>query len=187
VAKAIVTNPVNAIVLDGGSVNAGLQVGYTSETFGVFLGGLAALDESINTGPFDRFFDLVATASLGDLSLVANADVGINTRDGAGAEVSNVFWGGMLGARYALAEQFGVAARGEYVSDEDGIFYGGKTGIVTGTLTLDYKPNPNVVLRWDNRIETADADIFFNGAGAATGSWFESVVGAVVHTEGLLK
>lgn len=202
VVKGMLVNPVNSISNLAGSLNGALQVGYTSTDFTALIGGNVAFEDQKNPGLFDRFVDLVVTANVGDLSVVANADVGISTAstgvNGVAGAVFGpqpedaVFWGASLAARYAIVDQFGIAARGELLNDTKGLFYsavwGTDTKVVTGTFTLDYKPNPNVVLRWDNRVESSlNQQIYFDGGGGPTSGWFTSVLGAVVHTEGLLK
>ena len=60
----------------------------------------------------------------------------------------------------------------------------GHTGTVTGTL--DFKPvdgSNNLVIRWDNRIETSNEDIFFNRSSNETNVWFGTVLGVVVTTD----
>lgn len=203
VLKAMLVNPVNSITNLGGSLNGALQVGYTSADFSALIGGNVAFDEANNPGLFDRFVDLVVTANVGDLSLIANVDLGVSTAGNgyvgavAGPQPEDaVFWGASLMARYSFIEQFAIAARGELLNDTKGLFYPGPwtagagtdTKVVTATLTLDYKPNANVVLRLDNRVESSlEQQLYADGAGAPTSGWFSSTLGAVVHTEGLLQ
>jgi hypothetical protein len=93
-----------------------------------------------------------------------------------------------------------VAIRGEYLSDSDnqlykvqdtlrGVVYPAttETNVVTVTGTLDFKPvegSNNLVIRWDNRIETSNRDIFFNRSSNESNVWFGSVLGVVVTTDG---
>jgi hypothetical protein len=173
----------------------------------VYVGGLVAFDTDTPTSVFDRFFDIVVTASAGDLSIVANADYNMDVApDGSGVE-NAAFWGVSLAAGYSFSDQFGVALRGEYLKDAKNRLYatGGNDGpdglpdttddvapppqsvsVITGTLTLDYKPTGtnNLVLRLDNRIESSNREIYFNGDGDPSKKWFTTVAGVVVNTDG---
>jgi hypothetical protein len=62
-----------------------------------------------------------------------------------------------------------------------------QTNVVTITGTLDFKPvrgSNNLIIRWDNRIETSNRDIFYNRSSEESDVWFGSVLGVVVATDG---
>jgi hypothetical protein len=40
-----------------------------------------------------------------------------------------------------------------------------------------------LIIRWDNRIETSNEDIFFNRSEKPTNVWFGTVLGLVVTTD----
>lgn len=177
--KALLVNDVNRLSTST-NLQAGLQVAYSSGDFGAALGTLQTLGESTDLG-FDRFVDAVVTYSPGDFTLIFNGDFNMNDTTDASA------YGGSLALGYQFAPAFGVAARGEYL---DFNADGDDDHLVTGTLTLDFKPVPdssNVIVRWDNRVETAGANavVFADGGGGPTDAWFTSTVGLVVHTSGL--
>src|SRR6185436_1402698 len=112
---------------------------------------------------------------------------------------SPMFWGVSLAAGYQATELFGLAVRGEYLSDSDNQLYKvtrtqygvtypttQETNVVTVTGTLDFKPvrgSNNLIIRWDNRIETSNEDVFFNRSEKPTNVWFGSVLGFVVTTD----
>jgi hypothetical protein len=111
-----------------------------------------------------------------------------------------MFWGMSLAAGYQATELFGLAVRGEYLSDADNRLYQvqqtefgvtfprtDQTNVVTITGTLDFKPvrgSNNLIIRWDNRLETSNRDIFFNRSSEESDVWFGSVLGVVVTTDG---
>ena len=58
--------------------------------------------------------------------------------------------------------------------------------MVTVTGTLDFKPvkgSNNLIIRWDNRIEMSNEDIFFNRSEEPSDIWFGSTLGVVVTTD----
>ena len=178
VARVLVANDANKSNLGQGAVNAGLQLGYSNDTFGILAGGLQSLkpDTTVANGGFiDTFFDVVATLNVGDFSLVGNFDLNV------GYEAAD-FWGASLAAGYSFVPAFGIALRGEYLA------FTGDADLITGTLTLDVKPVPDVenfVVRWDNRIEVANSDdVYLNTAGdGTTDMWFGSTLGFVAYAD----
>jgi hypothetical protein len=86
-----------------------------------------------------------------------------------------------------------VAARGEYLLDDANFDRGDldRWKLFTFTLTADFKPLPHVphlIIRWDNRWEESNQDVFGGNARRTADTaddsyedvWFESVVGVVV-------
>jgi hypothetical protein len=156
---------------------------------------------SSNSKGWRHFLDLVVTSDpLEALHLVLNADYGVEeVRD---TDVVTNFgaqqwWGAMLGARYLLSHSFAIAGRGEYYHDDDGLTTGSVfqdraagtgslaingTTIFTGTLTLDYLPTKNLMIRLDNRVDHSDKQIFPKGIRELTGTLVTSTLGVVVST-----
>jgi putative OmpL-like beta-barrel porin-2 len=186
------------------SPTIGAQVGITpSDTLSLAAGGLVALDgEENDDGGFDTFLDLVAVLSLDPITVVFNADYVLTQAALGGADDRSFF--GLSGAiGYAFTNNFGVAGRLEFLSDS---FAGGVGGddpfdgsdatswsLFTATLTLDYKPlpeTPNLIIRWDNRFEKSNQDVFGDSISDALDpgddtfkdNWFQSVIGVVVTT-----
>jgi hypothetical protein len=178
------------------SPTLGAQLGFSpSEGLSLLAGGLFTLDGFHNDDAgFDALGDIVATLDLGWLRAVLNADV-ILTRQDAPSGADRHFFGVSLAAGHAFSEAFGVAARGEVLLD-DANFDGGDRDqwrLFTVTLTSDFKPlphTPNLILRWDNRWEESNQEIFgADSRGTADPAddsygdvWFESVIGVVVTT-----
>ena len=156
---------------------------------------------SSNTKGLRHLIDAVATLTPVDaLTLQANFDVDIErVRDKLDPArfIQHSWWGVMLGARYSFVEQFAVAARGEYLADPDA--YGTSVAtlfpptdattqapsnvkLVTGTLTLDYRPADYLILRLDNRIDWSNKMIFPKSVRQLTGTMPTTTLGVVVTT-----
>jgi hypothetical protein len=202
----MIVNGVNSISDDNDSPSLALQLSLTpNDMFSMAAGWLTTLKPSSDGGSFDNFLDLVAAVTVKKFSLVFNADLAVNGdvhNEGPGyiQDVQDpMFWGVSLAAGYQATELFGLAIRGEYLSDSDNQLYGvprttfgvtfpstEETNVVTVTGTLDFKPvrgSNNLVIRWDNRLETSNRDIFFNRSSSETDVWFGSVLGVVVTTD----
>lgn len=174
--------------------NVGAAVTWSpSEALSLSLGGLQALDASNNDDSgLDTFLDFVGSAEVGDLTAILNANL-VVTRDEAPDGGDRQLWGASLAVGYQLIEPLGVAVRGEYLRDKANYGGGDVWNLVTGTLTLDVRPLPgipNLIVRWDNRVEKSNQDVFGKDSrGTADtdddsygATWFETVVGVVVTT-----
>ena len=202
----MVVNGVNSAHDDNESPALALQLSLTpNEIFSLSAGWLTTPQPSSDGSNFDNFFDLVASLTVDRFSLVVNADLDVNadkrnTGPGYFQRVQNpMFWGVSLAAGYQATDLFGLALRGEYLSDSDNQLYKvtrtqqgvtyphtQETNLVTVTGTLDFKPvkgAANLIIRWDNRIETSNEDIFFNRSEKSTNVWFGTVLGLVVTTD----
>jgi hypothetical protein len=200
-------NGVNTVHDDDESPGLALQLSITpNDLFSLAAGWYTTPKPSTDGGIFDNFFDLVAALTVERFSLVLNADLCVNrdkVNDGPGyhQELDDpMFWGISLAAGYQATDLFGIALRGEVLSDSDNQLYKAtrsnfgvtfpttqQTNVVTVTGTLDFKPvegSNNLVIRWDNRIETSNEDIFFNRSESPTNVWFGSTLGVVVTTDG---
>jgi hypothetical protein len=202
------TNQLNAVDNQQPQVGGQLVVA-PAEGFSLALGYLHQIDPdsaylypSGARSPFDNFFDAVAVANLGDLTLIGNFDYNIAQPPEDSDADSTSFWGVSLAAGYKLTEMFGVAVRGEYLRDNDFGMWALTDGtladptdpdsgpafttegnnLYTATLTLEAKPHPNFIVRWDNRIEASEEDIFYNLDNEGTDVFMNSVVGLVVKT-----
>jgi hypothetical protein len=194
---ALVVNGVNSAFEGNKSPSLGIQALVTpiDELF-IAAGYLTPLhprdgdEETAVTANFENFFDLVATLTLGDFKLVANADV--NVYRPAGADDKENWWGVSLAPGYAITNWFGVAARVEYLSDSAnsqllnpgwGADPDDPATLTTLTGTLDFKPVPNssaLVLRPEVRYEMAGDDGFLDGDNEATDKFWSVHLGAVV-------
>jgi hypothetical protein len=151
--------------------------------------GVADLASS-NTDGLRHFLDFAAIATpIPALKLLLNASLGIdNARDPSNiTQFRSTSWFGiMAGARYSVAECFGVAGRIEHYSDPDGVttgFANNDITLRTATLTLDYTPAPQMVLLLDGRLDWASKEIFPKGThDPLVASAVSVTLGAVVST-----
>jgi hypothetical protein len=203
----MIVNGVNTIHDDNESPSLALQLSITpNDLFSLAAGWYTTLEPSSDGSLFDNFFDLVAALTVERFSLVLNADLCVNgdrINEGPGYVQSlddPMFWGVSLAAGYQATDLFGIALRGELLSDSDNQIFKAtrenfgvtfptteQTNVVTVTGTLDFKPvdgSNNLVIRWDNRIETSNEELFFNRSENSTNVWFGSILGLVVTTDG---
>ncbi|HYQ16105.1 MAG TPA: outer membrane beta-barrel protein [Polyangiaceae bacterium] len=142
-----------------------------------------------NTKGLRHLVDLVVNANpIERLRLVLNADYGLdhkrNDSDPAKFDSAS-YYGVLLGARVAIVDEFGVAARGEYFHDEAGAltnYSQYSINYVGGTLTLDYLPSDFLTIRLDGRYDWASRQVFNKDLSDTTGSQFTTTLGVVAHT-----
>jgi hypothetical protein len=203
----MVVNGVNSARDDNETPSLALQLGVTpSDLFALSAGWLTTLNPSSDGQVFDNFFDLVMSLTVERFTLIFNADLSVMadkrvvTAEYEQSLDNPMFWGLSLAAGYQATDVFGIALRGELLSDSDNQLYKvsrtssgvtfpstEETNVVTVTGTLDFKPvkgSNNLVIRWDNRIETSNEEIFYNRSETETNVWFESILGVVVSTDG---
>lgn len=181
--KALVVNDVNQLSTST-NLQAGLQLLYSSGGFSGALGTLQTLGEGTSLG-FDRFFDAVLAYEADGFKVLFNGDLNI-------VDNGPTFYGLSLAAGYQFIPMFGAALRGEFLDLNTDV---PDSELITGTLTLDFRPmeTDNIVVRWDNRVESAAGanfngtgqNAFFNGSGGGTDAWFTSTIGFVAQTGGL--
>lgn len=201
--NALVVNGVNNAFENNRSPSLGLQAVVTpGDALTLAIGYLGALNPTQGAnGPFQNFFDVVATVTAGGFKLVANANLNLyKPAPGLGGEN---FWGISVAPVYAFCDELGIAARFEYVSDsanlwgmtktklpfepaamdgEDNGKLASKASLTTLTLTLDIKPIPGVaalVLRPELRYEIAGNYYFFDKHNELTKSFWTLMLGAV--------
>jgi len=144
---------------------------------------------SSNTKGWRHLVDLVVTANpIERLRLVLNADYGLDSYrsdTGTNAFDSSPYFGVLLGARVAIVDEFGIAARGEYFRDTHGFInpYTVTQNLVGGTLTLDYLPSEFLTIRLDNRLDWSDREIFNKSIRDHVGNQFTTTLGVVAHTD----
>lgn len=197
--KFLVVNGVNSGFDSDRAVDLGAQLALTpSDEFSAYIGYYGSQAKP-DGQTWSHFFDLVATANLEPVTLVFNADLGIN--DFAGSDESTTFWGLSLAARLALSSEWGIGLRGEYLSEtagdaakeliEEGAPQAAPVSdffddyLATGTLTLEYIPEgmENVILRLDTRLESSGVNLFYEGKDLTpTDMYVSSVLGVVVKT-----
>jgi hypothetical protein len=145
---------------------------------------------SSNTSGWRHLVDLVVTSNpIEQLRLVLNADFGQdNVRTAADQDTFEAknYFGVLLGARVAICDQFGVAARGEYFHDTNAFinpYPQNVQDLAGGTLTLDYLPADFLTIRLDNRFDWSSRKIFNKEIRDLTGNQFTTTLGVVAHTD----
>ena len=195
---AMVVNGWNNSVDNNNFKSVALQGSYSTDLFSVYLGAITgAEDDQFATSDdgavaededyaerLKTLVDLVATVDLGDLTLVLNGDVGFQDN----GEDTLMWWGAMLGAQYKVNDLFAAAIRGEIFGDADGWANNIEDlSLASATLTFDYLPTENLMLRLDNRLDMAfgaegDASKIFQGDEEMSDMGFTTTLGAIVFT-----
>jgi len=75
--------------------------------------------------------------------------------------------GGAAYARYQFTPKIAMAARGEYLSDQGGLFSGLQQSLKEATLTADYKFAEGFLLRWEWRRDFSNHPFFYTGSAGA--------------------
>jgi hypothetical protein len=101
------------------------------------------------------------------------------------------WWGASLSGRYQFNEQWAGALRGEVYSDPDARATAGDDPYIVNveelmlyslTLTVDVAPVPNLLLRWDNRLDLGSDAVFQRQVRTYETQQITSTVGLVVMT-----
>lgn len=176
------SNQISLLYPVGGAGNstmqAAVQLAYADGGFTGAVGTMQTLGEGSISG-FDRFVDLVLGYSTDKFGVLFNGDFNLND------STDTSYLGLSLAARYYFVPAFGVALRGEFIKPDMDV---SSNELVTGTLTFDIKPvsgADNLLIRWDNRVES-QTGVFFDRDGNAADAWFESTIGLVAYTSGML-
>jgi hypothetical protein len=144
-----------------------------------------------------HLIDVVADFKPTDkLRILANGDfvseAQVDPANPAGTR--SVSWlGASLMARYAFTDVFAAGLRGEYIIDNNNqiMLLGAgefakageeKATLATGTLTLEAMPTKYLVIRLDNRIDSASEKVFLKGTAEAEKTQFTTTLGVVAKT-----
>ncbi len=145
-------------------------------------------------GQWRQFGDLVINYNPTDaLSFALNGDLGydkalINATTG---QQRAVYWyGGMVAGRYAFNDTWAIALRGELFRDPQGFMTGAvdasgnpmEVTLRTGTLTIEAKPCQYLIIRLENRIDSADQNIFKKNLNDTNNIQATTLLGVVVTT-----
>ena len=189
---AMVVNGTNNPVDNDLSPHVGLQLSMglpagLSVALGYYTGagssGFGDDTDPTSSDDWEHFVDLVVGGEWGPASMVFNADVYTSGPD-SGLNGRSTYWGASLAFGLEVAEPFRVGLRGELLHDPEQYIGDGWDTLATGTLTLDVRPAPNVIIRLDNRVEHANTPIFTSGGDVGSEeTWFSSVLGVVVTSD----
>jgi len=127
-----------------------------------------------------------------ELRFLINADYGVEkappgTAMADGTAVDSWKWYGVnLGVGYAVTDIFSLGIRGEYYKDPQGFttLTNRDTSVVNGTLTLAASPTPNLIIKLDNRLDSANEPFFQKSLNDTTKTQFTTTLG-VVGTTGM--
>ncbi|MFN3202623.1 MAG: outer membrane beta-barrel protein [Bradymonadia bacterium] len=146
--------------------------------------GFGNTDEPSSEDDFEHFVDVVINAAFGKVSVVGNFDLYISGDESGrnqetGELQSSTYWGASLAVGYQATDKVGIAVRGELLKDDD-LYIGNTTQLTTGTFTLDYRAVDHVIIRLDQRFESADDEIFVGKDGDMEKTWMSTTIGVVV-------
>lgn len=136
----------------------GTQVAYAGERLGASLNTFVGEEGASGQGGVRWLGDLVATLAVTEaVSLAASVDVGAQRRPGTSA----AHWAAaaLLG-RVRLSGPVAIAARTELFEDRGGLITGAVQRLVEGTLTLEVRPDPHLVLKLEARHDRSSASVF---------------------------
>ena len=178
---AHVLNGWNSVTDNNTHKTLGLTLNYaaTSST-GIILNAISGTEASEPSIVGKRtVFDLILTQQISDaLALAANVDYG-QERLAAGLAT----WkGGALYAKYTLDPKSAVAVRGEYYNDASDFspLATGAAKLSEVTLTYEYKPQDNLILRGEVRSDMSDKAYFDGKTAGAEKSQLTATIGAIV-------
>lgn len=135
----------------------GGQVAYAGEKLSASLNTFAGPELPGDDSHWRLFGDLVAQLKLtAALALGATLDAGWQDRPQGAA----VWHGAGLYGRLALSERVALAARAEYYDDRDGFITGTPQLLRDGTLTLELRPDPHLILKLEAREDQSDQPAF---------------------------
>jgi hypothetical protein len=122
--------------------------------------GIHGAEQTANNSAKRTVVDLVATLQATDkLTLGLNYDHGYE-EDGLAVD-RNATWEGIAGyAHYQLSDRWGLALRGEYFDDDEGVRTGTVQELWEVTLTNDYKIYDNLLLRLEYRHDESNTKSF---------------------------
>jgi hypothetical protein len=133
------------------------------EQLSLFANVIHGTEFTNNNSDATTVMDFVAVWSLSELlSVGANVDLG--SAAGAAAEGEDAAWTGFAGyVRLNLHEQFSLALRGEMFDDTDGVRTGVKQKLTEITVTPEFRPAEQFVIRADLRYDMSDQKVFEDG------------------------
>ena len=158
----IVNGTTNATEVDdanGDSPSIALLAAITpNDIIEVYAEGRMAMNGVDNGSGFDQFFDVVAIASLDDLTIIFNGDH-VTDKEGAANGDDASAYGGSLALSYAISDSFGVAGRFEHLNFDPNA--DDALTLNTETITLDFEPvesSDKLIMRLDGRFWQTSED-----------------------------
>jgi Putative beta-barrel porin-2, OmpL-like. bbp2 len=130
--------------------------------------------------------DVVVDVKVSDqIRLLANATAVVDHVPTEGGSRRVSWYGASLALRQGLSDKVGVGARAEVLCDPNGQISAPNAAdltLMTGTLTFDYAPAKNLLIRLDNRADFANRAVFPKGLGDADRLQLTTTLGVVAMT-----
>lgn len=200
--EGMVVNGANTTFDEDDAPSGGLRVTVRpSSTASIQLGGYRTFDTAKDTSGYDTVADAVLRLQVGPLQVLATGmlnqvaedplpfSTSTSSEDDRAQPRGGVSWGAGGALAYRLHDLVQLAGRYEYVSDPKGLKVGAdgaRARLQTATLTVDLNPFEAVsglAVRWDNRVEWSNRDLFVNTTEDPSRRWFGSTLGVVFHTD----
>jgi hypothetical protein len=142
----------------------GVQLAWTGDRGSLTLNGLFGPELAHDGEHWRLFGDLVAVLKATDaLTFAANVDVG---RQGLPGDTA-ANWFGVAGyARFALDSTVALTARVEVYRDAQGAITGTGETLAEGTLTCEWRPVEQLILKAEGRYDHSTADVFGTSHGS---------------------
>ena len=165
----------NAIDNNDAKTFIGQAVFTPAEIFSVAVNGIWGAEQNNNDKNSRWVIDVVPTLKpFKDLTLLANFDYGREENVAAIGRDAQ-WWGVAVVANYDFTDKFGVALRGEYFRDDDGVRTSATdptdplqtlvgADLYEATLTLHYKLFDHVLTRLEYRYDFSGGDKLFFGS-----------------------
>jgi hypothetical protein len=162
----------------------GTQVQYTSGgglllNWSSFVGNEQPDSVAARLRIFNDLYAVWSPSAAWAVALVV--DVGVQER--AGASTYDVWHGASLMARWAFANQWAVAGRGEYFSDPEGVLIPtgtpGNFRTAGGSVNLDYAASPSILWRLETRILHSKEPIYPSDKGVESTEVFVALSAAL--------
>jgi hypothetical protein len=154
-----------------GDNNAGksfeTRLTYTAKLFSAQLAAFGGPELADDNAHWRTFGDLVVTINPnGRLRFAAELDDGYQSRPG----LSPARWQAVVGeARYSFTDRAAIAVRAENFHDPDNGISGFRQTLREGTVTLEYRPHPILILKFEGRYDHASLPVFSARDATATG------------------
>lgn len=143
---------------------AGLSLSFTpNDTVKVLTNVMYGPEQTSNNSNNRFLLDIVSTIAVAkNLSLILNVDYG--TEEGQGLNGTDADWKGIAGIiKYDYSDKYGLAVRGEYFKDTDGVRTGTAQEVKELTITPEIKLSSGLIIRPEYRHDWSTSN-FFNGS-----------------------
>ncbi len=155
----------------------GVKIAYSSDRFTASLNTFDGPELPNDDSHWRHFGDVIALyKATPKLSLGGSLDRGHQELPGGSA----ANWLGVAAyARYAMDGRHAIAARAERFRDPENGISGTPQKLTEGTLTYEYRPVENLIVKVEGRRDHSTANVFRKGESAATRDETIVLVGAV--------